>query len=272
MSDVVTLTLRVPLEREVEADVVTPDRLATLGAREIAALPLWEGARRLVLGDLFEIRGERAARVRVVGDCARVIALGAGMTAGELVVDGSAGRYVGTRMAGGVLHVTGSAGDGAGLEMVGGVLRVDGDAGDRVGAARLGASKGMLGGEIIVRGAVGAEAGARMRRGLVVCGRAGARAGEGMIAGSVVALGPIGDDPGRYNKRGSIVALGGAPVPLGYAYDCTYHPPHVALTLRMLRARFGVVVDADSDSAPYRRYSGDLAELGRGELLIREGA
>lgn len=271
MSDVVTLTLRAPLERAVEADAVTPDRLAALGAREIAELPVWEGARRLVLGDLFEVRGERASRVRVMGDCSRVNALGAGMTTGELVVDGSAGRHAGMRMAGGVLHVTGSAGDGAGLEMAGGVLRIDGDAGDRVGAARRGASKGMLGGEIIVRGAVGAEAGARMRRGLLVCGCAGARAGEGMIAGSIIALGAVGDDPGRYNKRGSIVALGGAPVPLGYAYDCTYHPPHLALTLRMLRARFGVAADDGSGSARYRRYSGDLAELGRGELLIREG-
>lgn len=271
MSEVVTLTLRAPLERGVEAEAITPDRFASLDEREIAELPVWEGARQLRLGDLFDVRGGRAARVRVVGDCARVDAIGAGMSIGELVVDGRAGRYAGTRMAGGMLHVAGDAGDGAALEMAGGVLRIDGDAGDRVGAARLGASKGMLGGEIVVRGAVGAEAGARMRRGLLVCGRAGARAGEGMIAGSIVALGAVGDDPGRYNKRGSIVALGAAPVPASYAYDCTYEPPHVALTLRMLRVRFGLEVEDGARPGLYRRYSGDMGELGRGELLIREG-
>jgi formylmethanofuran dehydrogenase subunit C len=194
------------------------------------------------------------------------------MSTGELAIEGRAGRYVGTRMTGGTVHVAGDAGDGAGLEMAGGVLRIDGDAGDRVGGARLGASRGMLGGEIVVRGAVGVEAGSRMRRGLLVCARAGARAGEAMIAGSILALGDVGDDPGRYNKRGSIVVLGAVQVPAGYAYDCTYEPPHVALTLRMLRARFGVAVEDGGERGRYRRYSGDMSELGRGELLVREGA
>src|SRR5690606_16180240 len=98
------------------------------------------------------------AHVRAIGDLSRMDALGAAMSDGELVVEGNVGRYVGSRKSGGVLRVDGSAGDGAGLEMAGGLLDIAGDAGDRVGASRLGASKGMLGGEIIVRGGLGAEA------------------------------------------------------------------------------------------------------------------
>jgi formylmethanofuran dehydrogenase subunit C len=244
-----------------------PDRFATLGAREIAALPVWEGRHQLRLGDLFDVQGERSATVRVVGDLSMVDAMGAGMTGGELVVDGTAGRYVGTRMSGGVLRVLGSAGYGAGLEMAGGVLEIDGDAGDRVGAARLGASKGMLGGEIIVRGAVGAEAGARMRRGTIVCARAGARVGEAMIAGTVIVLGSAGEGAGCWNKRGSIVVLGDVAIPLTYGYDCTYRPPHVALALRSLRARYRLPIHDVHLTGHYARHSGDLAELGKGEIL-----
>lgn len=271
MSDVVTLALRALVERTVEAECIAPHRFAELGEREIATLPVWEGSRRLELGDLFQVRGGRAATVRVVGDTRRVDAMGAGMAGGELVIEGSAGRYVGTRMTGGVLRVLGDAGYGAGLEMAGGVLDIAGSAGDRVGAARLGASKGMLGGEIIVRGAVGAEVGTRMRRGTIVCAAAGPRAGEGMIAGSVVVLGAVGDDPGRYNKRGSLVVLGGVTVPCTYRYACTYHPPHVALMLRTLRARFGLPIGDAHIGGRYHRYSGDLAELARGELLAWTG-
>lgn len=274
MSDTVTLTLRSELDTIVEAESITPDRFATLSNAEIARLPVWRGREELVLGDLFEIDGERSARVHVVGELSKMDALGAAMSSGELTVDGDVGRYVGSRMSGGVLRVDGNAGDGAGLEMSGGVLDIAGDAGNRVGAARLGASKGMLGGEIIVRGRLGAEAGTRMRRGTIVCSGAGDRTGEAMIAGSVIVLGDAGSDTGRYNKRGSIVVLGSAGIPPTYTYACTYHPPHLALTLRYLRSRHGLPITDDRVRGLYRRHSGDLAELARasGEILQWAGA
>jgi len=269
MSDTVTLTLRSAVDSVVEAESVTPDRFAPLANADIARLPLWRGREQLAIGDLFDVRGERSARVRVTGDLSRVDALGAAMSGGELTVDGSVGRYAGSRMSGGVLRVNGNAGDGAGLEMAGGLLDITGDAGDRVGAARLGASKGMLGGEIIVRGRAGAETGTRMRRGTVVCFGAGDRTGEAMIAGNVIVLGDAGGDTGRSNKRGSIVVLGRAGIPSSYAYACTYRPPHLALTLRSLRSRYGLDIADDRVRGLYRRHSGDLAELvgGGGEIL-----
>jgi formylmethanofuran dehydrogenase subunit C len=273
LSDSVTLTLRAPLDTIVEAESIVPERFATLANGEIARLPVWRGREQMVLGDLFTVEGERSPRVRVVGDLSRVDALGAAMSDGELTVDGDAGRYAGSRMSGGVLRVTGSAGYGAGLEMSGGLLDIAGDAGDRVGAARLGASKGMLGGEIIVRGRLGAEAGARMRRGSIVCYGAGDRTGEAMIAGNVIVLGDAGKDIGQYNKRGTIVVFGSAGIPPTYAYSCTFNPPHLALTLRYLRSKHGLKIDDERLHGLYRRHCGDLAELARGgEILEWAGA
>lgn len=267
MSDHVVLALRSRLERPLEADAIAPNLIATLGEREIASLPVWDGKTRAVLGDFFDVRGERSPSVRLEGDLSAIDGVGAAMSGGELLIAGSVGRYAGTRMTGGILRIEGSAGDGLGLEMAGGVIVVQGDAGDRVGGARLGASKGMTGGEIIVRGRAGAEVGARMRRGTIVCARTGAQTGHAMIAGSVIVLGPLGDEPGRWNKRGSLVTLELASPPLTYRYDCTYHPPHLAIALTRLRRTYMLPIEDAHVRGRWARYSGDLADLGRGEIL-----
>jgi len=270
MSDTVTLTLRASISRRLEAECITPDAFAALDEGAIARLSLWDGPHAIPLGDLFQVRGGAAARVRVAGDLALVDALGAGMTTGALHIEGPVGRYVGTRMAGGELRVAGDAAYGAGLEMTGGLLDIAGNAGDRLGAGRLAAARGMSGGEIIVRGNAGAEIGATMRRGtVIVAGNAGPRAGIGMIAGNVIVFGSAGEDPGRFNKRGTIVVCGGVPIAPTYRYDCTYRPPHIAVTMVHLESRRKFTIDDDVSTARFRRYTGDMAELGRGEILAR---
>jgi formylmethanofuran dehydrogenase subunit C len=126
----------------------------------------------------------------------------------------------------------------------------------------------MTGGELIIRGSAGPEAGAAMRRGLLVIARAaGERTGLGMIAGSVVIFGTAGAGTGLWSKRGSVVALGRITPPATYAYACTYQPIHLRLILARLRARYGLPVHRRHLTGLYRRYSGDLAELGKGEIL-----
>ena len=273
MSDAVTLTLRTTVARRLEAECITPDAFATLDEAAIARLSLWDGPRAVPLGDVFRVRGGTSSRVRVAGDLAMIDAIGAGMTTGELHVEGRVGRYIGTRMAGGELHLSGDAAYGAGLEMSGGLLDIAGNAGDRLGAGRLAAARGMAGGEIIVRGNAGAEIGATMRRGtVVVAGNAGPRAGIGMIAGNVIVFGNAGEDPGRFNKRGTIVVVGRVSLSPTYQYACTYRPPHIAVTLVHLRSRRNLSIDGDVLAAHFRRYSGDMAESGRGEILARSDA
>ena len=267
MSDRITLTLRAPLVRPLGAECITGDRFAALSAQEIGALQLWDGHGSIAVGDVFTVRGDHSSNVTIEGDLAHLDGLGAAMRAGEIAIAGPIGRGVGARMSGGAIRIAGGAGDDAGTAMTGGLLAIAGSAGDRVGGALPGASKGMTGGEIIVRGAVGRDAGARMRRGTLFCASAGDGAGTAMIAGNIIVAGPLGDGAGLGNKRGSILALGGVRVPPTYVYACTYRPPYVSLMLLSLRARHGLPVDDAHVHGLYRRYSGDLADIGKGEML-----
>jgi len=249
VSDPVVLTLATAPTHLLVADCIAADRFALLGAGDIGQLPVTHGGRRALLGDFFTVTGERSATVRITGDVTKVEGIGAGMADGELVVDGSVGSDLGRGMAGGRIDVHGSAGDNP-------------------GGALPGAARGMTGGEIIIRGDAGAQAGAAARRGLiVVTGNAGPQAGRGMIAGTVVVFGRAAAGAGRFLKRGSIVALGAIDRPATFRYACTYRPPHLPLLLRYLRARYALAIGEPQITGRYARYSGDLAELGKGEIL-----
>jgi formylmethanofuran dehydrogenase subunit C len=251
MSDRVTLTLRAPLEETLDLDGILPERIATLGERDIAALPVWSGRMERELGDYFDVRGERSASLRIDGDVRRC-------------------RNVGAAMASGEMEVVGSAGDDVGVSMSGGSIRVRGDAGARVGSGAPGASRGMTGGEIVVDGSVGSDAGARMRRGLLfVGGDAGPSAARAIIAGTVVVMGRVGAEPATASKRGTLVAAGEIDVPVTYRYACRYQPPHVRLVMTYLVRRHGAPVDARVMDAYYDRYCGDAGTVAKGEILIR---
>ena len=223
---------------------------AALSARDLAERPVHlERSGRVRLGDLFKLTGEPAGRIRFVGDLENANRLGAGLSEGEVTVEGNVGQE-------------------AGMALAGGSLDIKGDAGPRAGAAPLGYKRGMTGGELIVRGSAGPEAGASMRRGLLVIAKsAGDRTGLGMIAGTVVIFGAAGRETGLWSKRGSVVALGRITPPATYALDCTYQPIVLRLMLTRLNARYGLAVQRKQLNGFYRRYSGDMAELGKGEIL-----
>lgn len=249
MSDWVVLTLRATLERALETSGIAADRFAALSEREISALPVRHDGQAGVLGDFFSIRGERAARVRLVGSLDAVDGIGTGMTGGELVIEGNVGRDLG-------------------VEMSGGTVDVHGHAGANTGGARPGAPRGVTGGEIIVRGSVETAVAASMRRGLiVVMGDAGRGTGQGVIAGTVVVFGTIAAGAGRFLKRGSIVGFGEMERPATFRYACTFRPPHLRVLFQYLRRHRGVPIAEGHVTGRYHRYSGDFAELGRGEIL-----
>lgn len=241
---------RAPLATRADLGLVLAGSWTGLGPAELSRRPVrLEGGASVPLGELFDLTGSPAARIRFQGDLARADRLAAGLTEGQVVVEGDIGDDLGMGMAGGSVELHGSAG-----------ARAGGAAGD--------ARRGMTGGELIIRGDAGPEPGTRMRRGLlVVTGDVAGQAGPGMIAGSVIVFGNPGPAPGRWSKRGSIVALGPIAIPPTYRYACTYQPDHLRLTLLRLRARYGVAVEERYVSGLYRRYSGDLADLGKGEIL-----
>lgn len=249
MSEHVTLSLRTPLGGRIDLDLVAPDRFAQSSEAEIARLPVWAGREQRTIGDYFDVRGERSASVRVIGDVRLARGIGAGMTAGAIEILGDAGNDIGAGMSGGSIHVRGNAGD-------------------RVGAGTPGASRGMTGGEIVVDGSVGNDAGARMRRGLLfVGGDAGATAARSIIAGTVFVRGRVGVEPALGSKRGTLVISGNVDIPVTYRYACRYQPPHVRLALMYLRRRFGVAVDDRVIDGVFDRYCGDAGTVSRGEIL-----
>lgn len=265
-----TLALRAPPPARVDASALTPDRLKGLGASEVAAVSLRCGRDLLAVGDLFAVSGTGDEQLWLAGDLRQMDRIGAGMSHGRVLVEGSCGDHLGAHMSGGEIAVRGDAGAWAGTELAGGLLRIWGDAGVRLGAAYPGARAGMTGGEIVVFGNAGQEAGAGMRRGLVVVGgQAGSGAGLRMLAGTVIALAGFGGDAGLGNKRGSLVS-GATVEPLpGYAFATRFRPP--ALRLQLRRAReLGLRVDDALLEGAWARWSGDGTEVGRGEILIFE--
>jgi formylmethanofuran dehydrogenase subunit C len=265
-----TLTLREAPAAPVRAEALRPDRLAGMSADEIERLELWHGNRRATVRDLFAVSGGGSDDLRVEGDLARVAGLGAGMSGGRLTVVGDAGPHVGAGMQGGEIVVEGDAGEWGGAEMRGGRLVVQGTAGRRLGGAYAGSRAGMRGGEILVHGDAGDEAGAGLRRGLIaIAGRAGDATGLSALAGTIVALGALGAHPGAGMRRASIVAMTAVALLPSYAAACTYRPTFVRLCLRRLR-ELGLPVTDEQIEGRYTRWSGDLLELARGEILILE--
>ena len=244
------LVVRVTTSAPADFSAVLEGSWTAATAAELARRPVRVAGRGdEPLGELAEVSGAADGTIRFTGDLRQVNRLGAGLSGGAVVVEGSIGDDVGSGMAGGTLEIRG-------------------DAGARVGAAAPEARRGMSGGELVVYGSVGEGAGALMRRGLlVVGGRVGHHAGAGMIAGTLVAFGAVDATAGLWTKRGSIVALAGITIPSTYRYACTYQPVHLRLTLMRLRTRFGLPVTPPHLTGFYRRYSGDLADLGKGEIL-----
>lgn len=250
MSGGLVARLRAPLRQRADFS----DVLAGSWTR----LPPGELARRAVhlehdgpthLGELFDLKGSPDGTLRFTGNLELADRVGAGLTEGVVTVEGNLGGE-------------------AGLALAGGALDIQGNVGPRAGAAPLGFKRGMTGGELVVHGSAEAGAGSNMRRGLLVIGgRAGERTGLGMIAGTVVVFGSAGPESGLWSKRGSVVALGPITLPPTYSYACTYQPAHLRLLLTRLRVTYGLPVKPRHINGYYRRYSGDMAEIGKGEIL-----
>src|SRR5262245_34429364 len=268
-----TLRYRGTTTVPVEAECITPQNLASKSAAEIAALLVQHGNAPAPLGEFFTVEGSAEdGDILIEGDCARVKLIGAGMSGERITIRGNAGMHLGAEMTGGEIRVHGNAGDWVGAEMKGGHIHVHGNAGHLVGAAYRGGHVGMRGGVILIDGKAGNEIGSMMRRGVIAVGGAsGDFPGVGMIAGSVFLFDESGVRPGAGMKRGTIVFAGPAPTLLPtFRADCGYRPVFLAIYLRQLKA-WGFPVGDELMRGQWRRYSGDLVSLGKGEVLVRVG-
>jgi formylmethanofuran dehydrogenase subunit C len=262
------LTLKERPPERLDLSPVLPHLIAGKTAAEIARIGVGTTRRPLSVGDVFRVRMGNAAHIRIEGACDRLDGIGHGMTGGEIVVEGDAGSQAGRLMTGGRLTIKGNAGPWAASAMSGGEIEISGDAGDRLGGPLAGEMAGMRGGVVIVRGNAGERAADRMRRGtIVVEGRAGAWAGSRMIAGTLVVTGPVGSLPGYLMRRGTVVLGSGAAEMSPTFVDSGIHD----LIALQLMATFIGHYSARADAMlrrPLRRFAGDMAVLGKGEIFL----
>lgn len=274
MSTVVRLRLREAPAGPVDGSALRPDRMQGLDRDEVAALPARIGSETAELGDLFRVEAEPAPgdgppRLELEGDLGLVEGIARGQERGVAVVGGDAGDHLGAGMSGGRITVRGSAGEWCGAEMTGGTIRVEGDVGGRAAAAYPGSRHGMNRGVLLVEGDAGPRLGETMRRGLVaVRGETGPRAGAHLVAGSLFLLGGCSGSPGAAMRRGTVLVAGDPELLPGFRYACTYRPPFLPFYVRRLRERYDFPLGERVEEGPYRRYSGDFTELGRGEVLV----
>jgi len=262
------LTLRGRPDQRLDLAPLVPHRLASMTAAEIERIELQTTRRRVLVADVFRLRIGDAAQIRIEASCDRLDRIGHEMTTGEIVVEGDVGARAGRLMTDGRLTIHGGAGPWAASGMKGGTIEIFGDAADRLGGPGPGEIAGMRGGVVIVRGRVGERAGDRMRRGtIVVEGDAGAYAGSRMIAGTLVVVGRNGPLPGYLMKRGTIVLGAGCEELSPTFIDCGVH----ALVAMRLLAGFVAPLSRRAGAslrAPLRRYAGDMAVLGKGEIFV----
>lgn len=243
----------------IDAESITPDAFLGKSVGEVSSLPIWEGNRRRALGELFKIEcdegNEEAVTIRMIGDFAKVKRIGARMSCGLIVIEGSVGMRLGEGMRGGEITVKGDADSWVGMMMKGGRIEVSGNAGDYIGSSYRGSIKGMKDGAIVVRGNAGVEAGCFMNGGLIrVGGKAEQFVGMHMRGGTILIEGDAGERVGAEMVGGTVIVLGQVPSVLpGFIVDGV-----------RTRARVG----EERVNGPFYLFKGDVAESWNGSLYV----
>ena len=265
-----TMTLRKHPRHALDASLLCPDRLAGLEPAAIGALSLYNGNRRQPLSSLFDISGDDAQELIIRNSSRHLHGIGCGMTSGLIHIEGDAGDHLGQDMYNGLIEVTGNSGHWTASGMHHGMIRVAGNCGDFAGAALPGNRLGMRGGTLLVRGNSGDRTGDHLRRGLILIeGNTGAYCGSRMTAGTIAVLGKAGAKPGYAMKRGTLLLCevpDELPVTLN---DCGEHNlGFLSLLMKSFATLDTRFANLGNDKCRVRRYAGDLAVDGKGEILV----
>ena len=247
----VTLT---PLKPKVwlEAEVIKPEVFAGKDIKAIRELEVFMGNQQVRLKDFFEVSGSVAGspkevKIVIAGDASRTKRIGQGMGAGEILIKGSAGMYVGARMTGGKIIVEGDADSFAGQQILGGELIIKGNASDYLGSSYRGDWRGMKGGVIVVGGNAGGGCAEFMLGGKIhIKGNCGPFAGMHMKKGLIVIEGNVPGRVGAQMTGGSIVVNGRiASLLPGFKFE---------------KEEENIEIEGEKFEGRYLKYSGDHAE------------
>ena len=266
------LTLTSSPTMRINAEMLTPDHCNSLSAQQLAKQTLPSSAGEVAIGDLFDIEEDSSKSLLISGDCQQFDYLGAKMKENQLKIEGSVGDYAAANLGGGQLEITGDVGHYTACNMSSGTVIVEGSAGDATGGASIGAVQGMSGGTVIIMGNAGDRTANLMRRGLVVVrGNNGDYGAAHMKAGNLVVLKQNGSHCAYGMHRGTVLLndasstekLGDTFISQPYNYNMDFlillykHIGQLAPALQKLPRKKLI-----------RRYIGDLAVGGKGEVLV----
>ncbi len=265
-----TFSMKKRLDQRVDMSPLVCQKLEGLEPAEIAAIELQNGKRKIRVDELFRIKGSDAQNIVIEGSFAKLDFIGKQLEGGSITVHGDVGAYLGLEMKSGSIKVNGDTGIYAACELKNGFLQINGNAGDFLAAALPGNKQGMKGGTVLVKGNVGERAGDHMRRGtLLIEGNAGDYCGSRMVAGTIAVMGTTGRYLGYAMRRGTLL-LWNKPELSATFNDCGSHTlaflPILFASFKKLNSKFA------QDSASFnrvQRYGGDMAETGRGEVLVK---
>jgi len=255
----ITLTPKNSFKFPVEGKNITPDTFTGKSVKEIEALDMWEGNRKRTIGELFNVKNDDTTSevftIKINGNVNTVRNIGAQMSMGQIIVDGDVGMHLGEAMSGGNIAVAGNAGSWAGSRMTDGLIEIKGNAGDYIGAAYRGSTEGMNGGKVIIHGNAGHEVGCFMRGGLIkILGNVGIFAGIHMRNGTIYVQGTSQGRAGAQMINGKIILAG--------------HSEDVMPTFTIEEVKAKVKVDDEKIGGPFYRFTGDLADNGKGKLFV----
>ncbi len=265
-----TLTLKYQPAQRVDMSPLTCNKLNGLNQAEIAALTLQNGKAKIRVAELFEISGDDSQNIVIKNSFEKLDFIGKELDGGNITIEGDAGAYCGISMKAGTITVNGNAGIFAACEMKKGFLTINGNTGDFLGGALPGNKMGMKGGMILVKGNAGERVGDHLRRGVILIeGNAGDYCGSRMTAGTIAVMGQVGKHLGYAMRRGTLLLWQQPKLPATFN-DCGTHTlaflPLLFASFKSLNSKF-----ADSTAVFNRvqRFGGDMAEMGRGEVLVR---
>ena len=264
-----SLTLKETPRQRVDLSPLTPDLLKGKSPAEISAIELSSGNRKLRVGELFSISGDDASSLVIKNSCDKLDRIGQAMNSGSITVHGDAGAYLGFAMINGAITVHGNVGAYAASGMKNGLLHIRGNTDDFLAAAIPGDRHGMKGGMVIVTGNAGDRVGDHMRRGAVLIeGNAGDYCASRMLAGTIAVLGKAAGCAGYGMKQGALL-LKTMPNNLPATFnDCgAHHINYLPLLIKSWQSLDSKFARLEPRSR-VRRYMGDLANEGKGEILV----
>jgi formylmethanofuran dehydrogenase subunit C len=255
-----------------EAEVLSPNKLADLSNDDIRSLIVYHGKRQLPLSEFFDVEGERSEDVVIHGALHKVRWIGRAMSKGSITIHGNVGMHLGAYMAGGRIEVHGHATDWIGAEMKNGFIHIHGNAGGQVGAAYRGSLTGMKDGAIIVDGFAGLEVGMRMKGGIIIIGGpAKDFTGLQMKGGTIVLMSGAEIRTGAWMNRGTIISMKPLQMMPTFEFASDKDPTFLSECAHQLKEH-GINLPSAAADGSFRHYKGDLSVSDKGEIFIWQSA